>query len=102
MQAEVHCAVRACCALLPAHCQPVAELACCCVLPWGATPCPALPLLAANQVVTKLHLILRPFLLRRLKADVDLSIPPKHEYVLYTELTQEQVRALEHCGTLAQ
>lgn len=30
-------------------------------------------------VVTKLHLILKPFLLRRLKADVDLSIPPKHE-----------------------
>lgn len=32
-----------------------------------------------GQVVTKLHLILKPFLLRRLKADVDLSIPPKHE-----------------------
>uniref|UniRef100_A0A7R9UX16 Uncharacterized protein n=1 Tax=Diacronema lutheri TaxID=2081491 RepID=A0A7R9UX16_DIALT len=42
------------------------------------------------QVVTKLHLILRPFLLRRLKADVDLSIPPKHEYILYCELTQQQ------------
>jgi len=46
-----------------------------------------------TQVVTKLHLILKPFLLRRLKEDVDLTIPPKHEYVLYcdpTELQREQ------------
>jgi len=43
-------------------------------------------------VVTKLHLILKPFLLRRLKADVDLTIPPKHEYVLYCDLTDEQRR----------
>ena len=28
-----------------------------------------------HSVVTKLHQILRPFLLRRLKADVELEIP---------------------------
>mmetsp|Transcript_6329 Transcript_6329/g.15442 ORF Transcript_6329/g.15442 Transcript_6329/m.15442 type:complete len:741 (+) Transcript_6329:87-2309(+) len=43
-----------------------------------------------RQVVTKLHLILKPFLLRRLKADVDLTIPPKFEYVLYCDPTEVQ------------
>ena len=36
-----------------------------------------------DSVVTKLHQILRPFLLRRLKQDVELDIPAKHEYLLY-------------------
>jgi len=30
-------------------------------------------------VLEKLHNILEPFLLRRLKADADISIPPKRE-----------------------
>ena len=41
-------------------------------------------------VVTKLHQILRPFLLRRLKQDVELEIPTKWEYVLFASLTQYQ------------
>eukprot|EP00729_Bicosta_minor_P017647 gene17647-27898_t len=36
-----------------------------------------------EQIVTKLHSVLKPFLLRRLKTDVELSIPPKKELVLY-------------------
>ncbi|RPA86028.1 hypothetical protein BJ508DRAFT_411622 [Ascobolus immersus RN42] len=43
-----------------------------------------------TQIVSSLHAILRPFLLRRIKADVNLGLPPKREYVLYAPLTQEQ------------
>jgi len=43
-----------------------------------------------DNVVTKLHQILRPFLLRRLKVDVDLSIPPKKEYILFAALSDWQ------------
>ena len=35
-----------------------------------------------DKIVSKLHGILRPFLLRRLKTDVELAIPPKKEVVL--------------------
>merc|ERR1711871_1056580 len=42
-----------------------------------------------NQLVSTLHSILRPFLMRRLKRDVT-TLPPKREAVVYTELTQTQ------------
>lgn len=42
------------------------------------------------QLVSTLHEILRPFLLRRLKSDVAKGLPPKKEYVLYAPLTQKQ------------
>lgn len=38
-------------------------------------------------LITSIHDILRPFLLRRLKKDVGLSLPPKREYILFTGLT---------------
>ncbi|KAI9439191.1 SNF2-family ATP dependent chromatin remodeling factor snf21 [Lactarius indigo] len=41
-------------------------------------------------LIHKLHEILRPFLLRRLKVDVERSLPPKKEYVLYAPLTERQ------------
>jgi ATP-dependent DNA helicase len=41
-------------------------------------------------LIHKLHDILRPFLLRRLKVDVERSLPPKKEYVLYAPLTERQ------------
>lgn len=41
-------------------------------------------------VVTKLHQILRPFLLRRLKSDVELAIPKKYEYILFGWLSEWQ------------
>lgn len=45
---------------------------------------------ATHQVVTKLHAILKPFLLRRVKRDVAKSLPPKKEYLLSAPLTVEQ------------
>lgn len=47
-------------------------------------------ILAAAQVVTKLHIILKPFLLRRIKSDVEGSLPAKKEMVLYAHMTQQQ------------
>jgi len=43
-----------------------------------------------SKLVTNLHLILKPFLLRRLKVDVEQSLPKKREYILYAPLTAEQ------------
>ncbi|KAK9759986.1 putative ATPase, partial [Basidiobolus ranarum] len=43
-----------------------------------------------HNIVSKLHHILKPFLLRRLKSDVDLDIPKKREYVLYAPMTAKQ------------
>ena len=48
-----------------------------------------------KNLVTSLHAILKPFLLRRVKADVETSLPKKREYVLYAPLTQTQ-RELYH------
>jgi SNF2 family DNA or RNA helicase len=45
--------------------------------------------------VTKLHEILRPFLLRRLKKDVLLKMPPKKEIVVYCGMSSLQVRVGE-------
>uniref|UniRef100_A0A7S3B0P5 Helicase n=1 Tax=Haptolina ericina TaxID=156174 RepID=A0A7S3B0P5_9EUKA len=43
-----------------------------------------------HSVVTKLHQILRPFLLRRLKSDVEMGIPKKFEYILFAWLSDWQ------------
>lgn len=43
-----------------------------------------------NQTVTKLHEILRPFLLRRVKKDVLKNLPPKKEIVVYAGLSKLQ------------
>ncbi|KAK0266816.1 putative ATPase [Friedmanniomyces endolithicus] len=43
-----------------------------------------------RNLVASLHAILKPFLLRRVKADVETSLPKKREYVLYAPLTQTQ------------
>jgi ATP-dependent DNA helicase len=43
-----------------------------------------------QRIVTKLHEILRPFLLRRLKKDVEISIPGKQEIVLYANMSAMQ------------
>ena len=45
---------------------------------------------ASPQVVTKLHQILRPFLLRRLKQDVELELPKKHEFILFAWMSEWQ------------
>ncbi|XP_072747116.1 lymphoid-specific helicase [Anoplolepis gracilipes] len=43
-----------------------------------------------KQVLLSLREILKPFMLRRIKADVHLKIPPKKELVVYAPLTQLQ------------
>ncbi len=43
-----------------------------------------------NNLVSTMHSILKPFLLRRIKTDVESSLPKKREYVLYAPLTAEQ------------
>ena len=48
---------------------------------------------AGRALVKRLHSVLRPFLLRRLKADVEKSLPPKHEHILRVTLSRRQ-RAL--------
>ncbi|GBG32718.1 Chromodomain-helicase-DNA-binding protein, putative [Hondaea fermentalgiana] len=43
-----------------------------------------------HQQATKLHKLLRPFLLRRIKEDVGKQMPPKVETIVEVELTSEQ------------
>ena len=42
------------------------------------------------QVLTKLHAVLKPFLLRRIKSDVETSLPAKKEIILYAHMTDLQ------------
>ncbi|WFD05971.1 Putative ATPase [Malassezia vespertilionis] len=50
----------------------------------------------ATRVVKQLHDILKPFLLRRVKAEVEQGIPPKKEYLLYTPLSATQAAMYNH------
>lgn len=43
-----------------------------------------------QELVKKIHLILQPLLLRRVKADVAAYLPKKREYVLFAPMTKEQ------------
>lgn len=44
-----------------------------------------------QEIVGQLHAVLRPFLIRRLKSEVEHSLPPKKETVLFTKLTEMQL-----------
>ncbi|GBG25644.1 ISWI chromatin-remodeling complex ATPase CHR11 [Hondaea fermentalgiana] len=46
--------------------------------------------MAEESVVSKLHAILRPFMIRRLKSDVEDALPPKREIKLFTGMTEMQ------------
>uniref|UniRef100_A0A0R3SSC8 Helicase ATP-binding domain-containing protein n=1 Tax=Hymenolepis diminuta TaxID=6216 RepID=A0A0R3SSC8_HYMDI len=46
--------------------------------------------LQEETLVTRLHSILRPFLLRRVKADVEKKLPPKKEVKIYIGLSKMQ------------
>uniref|UniRef100_A0A5K3ETF1 SNF2 family N-terminal domain-containing protein n=2 Tax=Mesocestoides corti TaxID=53468 RepID=A0A5K3ETF1_MESCO len=46
--------------------------------------------LQEESLVTRLHSILRPFLLRRVKADVEKRLPPKKEIKIYIGLSKMQ------------
>lgn len=55
-----------------------------------------------DVVIHRLHKILRPFLLRRLKADVEKQLPRKHELVKYCRLSKRQRYLYEEFMSLAQ
>ncbi|KAF2100571.1 hypothetical protein NA57DRAFT_36379 [Rhizodiscina lignyota] len=44
----------------------------------------------AQAAVAKLHEVLRPYLLRRLKADVEKQMPGKYEHIVYCRLSKRQ------------
>jgi helicase SRCAP/SWR1 len=44
----------------------------------------------ARNTVAKLHGVLRPYILRRLKQDVEKQMPAKYEHVLYCRLSKRQ------------
>jgi chromodomain-helicase-DNA-binding protein 7 len=46
--------------------------------------------LSTKKNVEKLHAAMRPYFLRRMKADVEKSVPPKEEIVVQVELTSTQ------------
>ncbi|PVU89778.1 hypothetical protein BB560_006273 [Smittium megazygosporum] len=43
-----------------------------------------------NKIISKLHHILQPFLLRRLKSEVEFDLPPKREYIITCPMTVTQ------------
>ena len=45
---------------------------------------------AKQRVIQQLHKLLRPFMLRRLKADVEKSLPPKSETILFVGMSAMQ------------
>ena len=51
---------------------------------WGVRGC------GAAQMVSKLHMVLRPFLLRRMKAEVDQGLPKKKEIILWAGMAPTQ------------
>jgi helicase SWR1 len=44
----------------------------------------------SRKAIQKLHTVLRPYLLRRLKADVEKQMPQKHEHIVYCRLSKRQ------------
>ena len=53
-----------------------------------------------TKLVERLHAVLRPFLLRRLKSDVEKKLPPKREVKVYVGLSKMQREwwVMIHCN----
>ena len=61
---------------------------------WFANPMNNVIEGASNQnedVVRRLHEIIRPFILRRLKKDVETQMPGKFEHIIKCQLSRRQV-----------
>lgn len=43
-----------------------------------------------HELIDKIHVVLQPLMLRRIKADVAAYLPKKREYILYAPMTREQ------------
>jgi E1A-binding protein p400 len=44
-----------------------------------------------DEMVARLHSIIRPFVLRRLKKDVETQLPGKFEHIVKCQLSRRQV-----------
>jgi E1A-binding protein p400 len=44
-----------------------------------------------DELINRLHGIIRPFVLRRLKVDVETQMPGKHEHIVKCQLSRRQV-----------
>ena len=56
----------------------------------------------AKAQITKLHKVIRPFLLRRLKADVEKQMPGKYEHVELCRLSKRQRHLYDGFMSMAQ
>lgn len=45
-----------------------------------------------DDLISRLHGIIRPFILRRLKKDVETQLPGKYEHIVKCQLSRRQVR----------
>jgi hypothetical protein len=52
-----------------------------------------------RAIVERLHAVLRPFLLRRLKKDVEKQLPQKHEHVVYCRYCRQGAHPPTHPPT---
>lgn len=52
---------------------------------------------AKRAIIEQLHKLLRPFVLRRLKHDVEKSLPPKSETILFTTMSPSQRDVYRNC-----
>lgn len=52
---------------------------------------------AKKSIIEQLHKLLRPFVLRRLKHDVEKSLPPKSETILFTAMSASQREVYRNC-----
>jgi SNF2-related domain len=50
-----------------------------------------------DDVIRRLHGIIRPFVLRRLKKDVETQMPGKFEHIVKCHLSRRQVRGIGDC-----
>jgi E1A-binding protein p400 len=57
---------------------------------------------ADPEVVKRLHAVLRPFLLRRIKRDVEKGLPPKREVIVHCKLSRRQQNLYEEFINAAQ
>ena len=46
-----------------------------------------------DDLINRLHGIIRPFVLRRLKKDVETQLPGKYEHIVKCQLSRRQVRS---------
>lgn len=49
----------------------------------------------SDDLINRLHGIIRPFVLRRLKKDVEKQMPGKFEHIVKCQLSRRQVRTVD-------